>query len=47
MTKFSDTTRGFEQKLLQCHAEVQVNVVKFHNPSLTIKVHKYLSNTME
>ena len=34
VTKFSGATRGFEQKLLQCHEEVQVNVVKFHNHSL-------------
>ena len=44
VTKFSDMTRGFEQKLLQCHSEVQVNVVKFHNHSLTIKVREYLSD---
>ena len=47
VTKFSDTTRGFKQKLLQCHAEVQVNVVKFHNHSLAIEVYRYLSDAME
>ena len=38
---------GFVQILLQCHEEVQANVRKFHNHSLAIEVHRYLSDAME
>ena len=40
-------TRGFVHILLQCHEEVQATVRKFHNHSLAIEVHRYLSDAME
>ena len=47
VTKFSGVTCGLEQKLLQCHEEVQATVQKFHNHSQAIEVYRYLTGAME
>ena len=47
VTKFSEATRGFVQKLLQCHEEAQANVRKFHDHFLVIEVYRYLSDAMQ